>query len=124
MNLSAVRVFVRDLAAAENFYARSMGLRLTGGAPGLGYCVFHAGQANFIVECVPHDAPQEDQVLVGRFTGVSFEVPDIATTHRDLVARGVHFTGAPEPQSWGGVLATLRDPEGNELQIVQVKRAV
>lgn len=124
MNLSAVRVFVRDLAAAESFYSRDLGLKLRGGGGGFGYCVFDAGQANLIVESVPHDAPQEDQVLVGRFTGVSFAVPDIEAAHRELVSRGVHFTGAPEHQSWGGVLATFRDPEGNQLQIVQVKCAV
>jgi catechol 2,3-dioxygenase-like lactoylglutathione lyase family enzyme len=32
---------------------------------------------------------------------------------------GVAFTGLPEQQSWGGILATLRDPAGNELQLVQ-----
>jgi lactoylglutathione lyase len=31
----------------------------------------------------------------------------------------VHFTGLPEKQQWGGVLATMQDPAGNELQLVQ-----
>lgn len=44
-----------------------------------------------IVESVPPDAPRDDQVLIGRFTG----------------------------QAWGGILATFRDPEGNEMQIFQ-----
>jgi uncharacterized glyoxalase superfamily protein PhnB len=37
----------------------------------------------------------------------------------ELSALGVAFTGLPEQQDWGGILATLRDPAGNELQLVQ-----
>jgi lactoylglutathione lyase len=29
------------------------------------------------------------------------------------------FKGVPEKQFWGGTLVTLRDPAGNEVQIVQ-----
>jgi uncharacterized glyoxalase superfamily protein PhnB len=72
-----------------------------------------------VVEVVADDAPEEDRVLVGRFTGLSFTVQDIGEKHRHLVALGVPFTGAPEKQFWGGILATLQDPSGNELQIVQ-----
>jgi uncharacterized glyoxalase superfamily protein PhnB len=50
---------------------------------------------------------------------LSFTVQDIETKHQELAARGVRFTGLPEKQSWGGILATLQDPSGNELQIVQ-----
>jgi uncharacterized glyoxalase superfamily protein PhnB len=39
--------------------------------------------------------------------------------YRELAAAGVEFSGEPEKQFWGGILATLRDPAGNELQIVQ-----
>ena len=72
-----------------------------------------------MVEAVADDAPEEDRVLVGRFTGLSFTVKDVREKHRELVSLGVPFTGAPEKQFWGGILATLQDPSGNELQIVQ-----
>jgi len=36
-----------------------------------------------------------------------------------VVGMSVRFPGAPEAQSWGGLLATLRDPAGNEIQLVQ-----
>ncbi len=74
---------------------------------------------DLVVETVAGDAPEEDRVLVGRFTGLSFTVPDVAAKHRELAARGVPFSGPPESQQWGGRLATLGDPSGNELQIVQ-----
>jgi predicted enzyme related to lactoylglutathione lyase len=120
MKLGAARVFVRDLAVAEAFYARVLGLPLRAGGWAHGYCVFDAGQVDLVVEAVPEDAPPKDQALVGRFTGLSFTVDDIEARHRELSASGVHFTGAPAAQPWGGTLATLRDPAGNELQLVQM----
>jgi uncharacterized glyoxalase superfamily protein PhnB len=56
---------------------------------------------------------------VGRFTGLSFAVEDIAATHARLVAADVPFAGPPQKQFWGGTLATLTDPAGNQLQLVQ-----
>jgi uncharacterized glyoxalase superfamily protein PhnB len=46
---------------------------------------------------------------------VSLQVPDIFTTYKELVKRGVEFVDPPEKQPWGGVLAHLRDPDGNIL---------
>ena len=119
MKLHTARVFVRDLAEAKSFYHEKLGLELTAGNIAHGYCVFSAGTTQLVVESVPTDAPPSDQMLVGRFSGLSFTVADVYEKHRELVAAGVTFTGEPEKQFWGGTLATLRDPAGNELQIVQ-----
>jgi len=123
MNLSTARVFVRDLPAAHAFYGATLGLPVQAGGPDAGFCVFGAGNCQLVVEPVPPEAPQDEQVLVGRFTGLSFTVPDIDAKHRELVARGVQFSGTPERQFWGGTLVTLRDPAGNELQLVQMPHA-
>ena len=119
MNLSAARVFVRNIAEAKRFYAECLGLPLQVDGSEYGYCVFSAGQTDLVVELVGPDAPQDDQVLVGRFTGLSFAVDDIDAKHRQLVATGVRFSGGPEKQVWGGWLATFRDTGGNDLQLVQ-----
>jgi catechol 2,3-dioxygenase-like lactoylglutathione lyase family enzyme len=108
MNLNTARIFVRDITRAREFYAQQLGLKLNAADLARGYCVFNAGNCELVVEAVAPDAPADEQALVGRFTGLSF-----------LVTRGVVFTGAPQRQFWGGTLATLRDPDGNELQIVQ-----
>lgn len=79
-----------------------------------------AGAVSLVVEGVPSDAPAADRTLAGRFTGLSFAVPDAHATYRELTAKGVVFSGAPERQPWGGTLATLLDPSGNALQIVQL----
>ena len=119
MELNTARVFVKDIAAAKRFYSGKLGLPVKADGSEHGYCVFKAGKTELVIEAVPDDAPDEDRVLVGRFTGLSFTVENASEKHRELVALGVPFTGAPEKQSWGGILATLQDPSGNELQIVQ-----
>jgi predicted enzyme related to lactoylglutathione lyase len=119
MNLNTARVFVKDIATARQFYAEKLALPLKMDASEYGYCVFSAGNTELVVETVADEAPDDEQMLVGRFTGLSFTVQDIEHKHRELMMRGVHFTGLPEMQLWGGILATMQDPAGNELQIVQ-----
>jgi len=123
MNLGTARVFVRDLPSAHAFYGQALGLRLQAGSPVSGYCVYAAGSCQLVVEAVAVDAPQDEQVLVGRLTGLSFTVEDIQAEYRNLSRKGVVFTGTPERQAWGGTLATPRDPAGNELQLVQYANA-
>ena len=61
--------------------------------------------------------------LLGRYVGVSLPVPDIEALYKDLVGLGVEFLGPPETQPWGGVLAHLKDPEGNTLTLLGSSRA-
>lgn len=119
LNLNTARIFVRDITRAREFYAGTLGLKVNAHNLAQGYCVLSAGNCELVLEAVAFDAPAEEQRLVGRFTGLSFQVPSVHVAHQDFVTRGVVFTGPPERQSWGGTLATLQDPDGNELQIVQ-----
>lgn len=123
MNLSSARVFVKEQSSAHRFYSETLGLQAIAGDPEAGFSVFNAGHAQLVVEVVPPDAPGDEQVLVGRFTGLSFAVPDLLAEYQRLVSKGVHFTGPPERQFWGGTLATFRDPAGNEFQLVQYQGA-
>jgi predicted enzyme related to lactoylglutathione lyase len=120
MELNTARVFVRDLVAAKQFYEEKLSLPLKVDGSAYGYCVSKSGSVELVIESVPDDAPEEDKVLVGRFTGLSFKVQDAAAKHQQLQALGVPFTGMPERQFWGGILATMQDPSGNELQICQL----
>jgi predicted enzyme related to lactoylglutathione lyase len=124
MNLSTARVFVNDLQAAKRFYEQTLGLPLKADGGAYGYCVFAAGNCELVIETVNADADADDVAMIGRFTGLSFRVDDIAATHASLQARGVSFASSPERQAWGGIIATLRDPAGNQLQIVQYPSAV
>ena len=113
-SVSAVRIFVDDIARARHFYRDVLALRETSATPE--WAVFDLDGKNIIVEMVPPDDPEHD--LVGRLLAVSFEVDDIDAVYRTLKAKGVVFEGPPEKQSWGGTLAFPRDPDGNILTLV------
>lgn len=119
MQLAAARVFVRDIAVARDFYEKRLGLDLGHDGTDEGFCRFDTGQVQLVVELVTPDESPEDQATVGRFTGLSFGVDDLVATHAAFVKQGVRFSSPPEQQPWGGWVATLVDPDGNELQLVQ-----
>jgi catechol 2,3-dioxygenase-like lactoylglutathione lyase family enzyme len=119
MQLSAVRIFVRNLREAVAFYQTNFEWPAIADDPSAGYHVFDVGGVYLVIEPVTLDAPEGEQALVGRFTGISFRVDDVANVHARMRANGVVFTGEPEKQVWGGVIATLRDPAGNEIQLVE-----
>ena len=123
MRLFAARLFVRDLTSALEFYSGKLNLTLLAGSEELGYLVLDAGSIQLVVEGVSLDAPEEEQELIGRFSGLSFVVTDISKAVNELAGRGVLFMHEPEEQSWGGLLATFIDSAGNELQLVQYKDA-
>jgi predicted enzyme related to lactoylglutathione lyase len=112
MKLNAVRLWVDDMGAARVFYETTLGLRaLWDHGPAVGYDL----GAALIVEL---DDGEEDEPLVGRFTGVSLEVADIAAAYAALMAKGVEFLQPPETMPWGGALAHFKDPAGNVLTLV------
>ena len=123
MELNTARVFVTDLAKARSFYETTLALPLKIDGESYGFCVFRPGGMDLVIESVPADAPDDDRILVGRFTGLSFTVPDIHSKYAELLAKGVSFSGEPELQAWGGTLATFVDPAGNGLQLVQSRAA-
>lgn len=111
--IGAVRIFVRDLAAARAFYADV--LKLPERVDGDAFSAFRLAGVDIVVEVATDD--QED--MVGRFTGFSFAVEDIDGTLSELQRAGVKILGDAEKQFWGGILAHIADPEGNELTLVQ-----
>lgn len=114
--IEAVRLFTRSMERAGAFYADTLGL--TPIVRDEAFAVFETGQAKLVLECCDPDDPEAD-ALVGRFAGISFTVPDIAASVDALRAKGVITEGPPERQDWGGVLAHVRDPDGNVLTLVQ-----
>lgn len=119
MKLSAVRLYVHRLDRAHDFYARRLGLPLRVDGRAQGWLVFALGDVDLVVEAVPPDAPEDEQVLIGRHTGLSFAVGDIHARQSALAAQGVPFPSTPALQAWGGWLTTFEDPDGNQLQLVQ-----
>jgi catechol 2,3-dioxygenase-like lactoylglutathione lyase family enzyme len=115
--LSVERVFVTDWARAVRFYTETVGIPAVVRHDAAGWAQLDTGPGQLALERVdPGD--DEGRALVGRFVGVSLAVPDVELAYRRLRDRGVEFPGPPEKQSWGGVLAHFRDPDGNVITLV------
>jgi catechol 2,3-dioxygenase-like lactoylglutathione lyase family enzyme len=105
MQISYVNVFVADLEKATEFYRDKLGLHLQFSSPEHGYASFAAGSVRLGVALPGTDHAE----LVGRHTGVGFEVADLEAEHRRLSGLGVRFTMPPTRQPWGGFMAMIAD---------------
>jgi lactoylglutathione lyase len=113
----AIRVFVRDWRRALAFYHETLGIPIRFESEDLGWAQLDTGECSLAVERLEPGDPEAGE-LIGRDVGVSLQVEDIHATHQRLLSRGVEFVGAPEREAWGGVLAHLRDPEGNTITLL------
>jgi catechol 2,3-dioxygenase-like lactoylglutathione lyase family enzyme len=113
-------VAITDRERSRAFYADLLGLPLTGEDPFA--LTFDAGGTMLRLALVEQLQPQG-------FTVLGWIVPDIATTARDLTARGVEFKryGFMEQDAlgiWtapgGARVAWFPDPDGNTLSITQL----
>lgn len=115
--LFVVRVWVTDWERAIHFYTETLGIPVGYRSDELGWAQLETGEAQLALERVAPD-DEEGLAYVGRYVGVSLQVADIDGLHQKLVARGVEFVSPPTAQPWGGVLAHLRDPDGNTLTLL------
>ena len=107
LNVGYVNVFVSDFDRAVDFYSNILGLKLAMREDNFGYASFEAGPVSLAV------AHTDDTSLMGRHTGIGFLVADIDITYDELVAKGVEFDMPATKQPWGGILALMKDPDGN-----------
>ena len=115
--LHTVRLYVGDFAAGYAFYAETLGLAVKAGGPEGPFALFDVGGAQLALERMAPNHPAYGE-LVGRFSGISLMVPNLAALHDELVTKGVEFMAPPQKQSWGGGIAHLRDPAGNIVSLV------
>jgi catechol 2,3-dioxygenase-like lactoylglutathione lyase family enzyme len=84
-----------------------------------------AGSANLFVFATRQSNPPPVARELGLFGNppgidhVSLTVTDVDALYSTLQAAGVRFSGLPEDQSWGARMVSLKDPDGNNLYLLQ-----
>lgn len=53
---------------------------------------------------------------------INFEVVDIGAAFDRLIGHGAPPIRPPSPESWGGLVATSADPDGNIIQLLEFPR--
>jgi catechol 2,3-dioxygenase-like lactoylglutathione lyase family enzyme len=111
---------VPDLAKAREFYADTLGLRVSGDEQAGALTLHLAGGRDVLVYIKPDHAP-------ATYTILNFPVDDVEGTVDALTARGVRFEqydGIEQDDKGinrgeGPLIAWFRDPAGNILSIIE-----
>ena len=115
MDVQALTVMIGSEQPEElaRFYGEVLQLPAV---PGYRDPVFRAGGASLRI--IQHTAVQGRNVQPGRIQ-LNLFVADVQAEFQRLHAQGVRFVREPERESWGGIVATMEDPDGNFVQIIQ-----
>ena len=100
------------------FYGETLGLEEIGGYPERGIVFFRIGTIG--IELIANEQAQSGQR--GGWGHVALEVVDVDATVTELQRRGVAFHVLPKDfpdDAPDARIAFFRDPDGNELQLVQ-----
>lgn len=128
MKMSSVRLLVRDFDACFDFYAETMGFKVTWGKKGEAYASFDVGGVNsnfalFKLELnndflgIPN-GPLDPNLKVEDKVMISFASDDVDATCEALKNKGVTIIAEPtDMPGWGMRCAQLRDPEGHLIEI-------
>ena len=109
-----VIIWTENLERLLEFYRDTLGLTPHSVRPD--FVAFRWGRMRLSIGThsrVKGPSTEPDRVMV------NLGVTDIHALHRKLEAKGVLFSRPPEQEHWGGWVATLSDPDGNTLQLMQ-----
>ena len=91
----AVRIFVSDWARALEFYSKTLEMPIAFADESMGWAELGTEGTHLALERAAPDDPESAE-HVGRFLGVSLQVPSVAECYAELRARGVEFLAPPE----------------------------
>ena len=118
MEVLQSRVLLRpaDLDAALDFYEDRLGLSRyrDWGEDGTGGVVFFLGGGYLELTEGDDDTPAPAGVRLW------LQVADVTATCDELASRGVTIDEEPAEQPWGLVEATIHDPDGLEIVLVEI----
>ena len=120
--ISAITLFVEDLAAAKRFYGEAFGLPIT--YEDDASAVFNFG--NTLINLLKSsEAPEliEPAAVAPRDAGsrmqLTITVDDVDALCADLTARGVELLNGPIDRPWGIRTASFMDPAGHIWEIAK-----
>lgn len=110
--LTNITIPVSDLKEAVNFYEKTLGLKKQ--FEWSTYVIFDCG-IELAFEPGGKKGEKEDSAYI------FLSVDDLDREYQRLVDKGVKFSSPPKDEHWGGRTASLIDPDGNRVVLVQYK---
>jgi len=120
-----VGIAVTDLKRSIAFYEKLGFIKGQDYEAGVTGCTMTAGSAVLFLFQTRQPDPQavkREPILAQNPPGldhISFVVEDVNTMYTELKAKGIAFFGEPADQEWGARLVGFKDPDGNNLYLLQ-----
>lgn len=125
MEISNIRLLVKDFDACFDFYKNKLGLKASWGNLGEDYASFDVGipsglslyKTDLMATAIgnshlPHTENTREKIAV------IFKVPDVDKVYNKLIKNEVSFINEPANMGgWGMRVVHLRDPENNLIEI-------
>jgi catechol 2,3-dioxygenase-like lactoylglutathione lyase family enzyme len=104
--------------AMERFYVQLLPDRVRHRRPGFVNFEWPEGRLTVTVHSDVSDVSCEPARVI-----VNLETADIDREHRRAVGAGALSVRPPERESWGGMVCTFADPDGNLIQLMQFEES-
>jgi len=116
-----ITIYVRDLERSIRFYVDQLGFNLVFDSPvGDGRFVVVGPPDGSAVLCFAPVRPDSDEYhSIRRTAPIVFLTENVVARYNEWRARGVAFVEPPYNPVWGGLYASLEDPDGNSLKLVE-----
>ena len=118
--VSAITLFVEDLAATKAFYLEVFGLPVHYEDEASAVFRFENTLINLLARTEASELIDPAQVAgpeAGARMQFTIQVEDVDATGRELIARGVELLNGPIDRPWGIRTASFRDPAGHIWEI-------
>ncbi len=112
-----IAIFTSNFTRVRDFYVDTLGLPMVGAFEGRN--IVFVGVGSTAIEIVESAGERADN---GGWRHLALEVPDIDAAYQELTAKGIAFHETPRdfpPEAPRVRIAFFRDPDGNELELVQ-----
>ncbi len=116
-----VTIYVRDVDRSIRFYVDQLGFNLIFDSPvgGGRFVAVGPPDGSAVFALAPVQPDSEAYRSIGRSAPVVFLTENVVATYEEWCKRGVQFQEPPHKPVWGGLFASLEDPDGNSLKLVE-----
>tara|TARA_B100001750_G_C15516182_1_gene607397 strand:- start:2074 stop:2436 length:363 start_codon:yes stop_codon:yes gene_type:complete len=114
--LAGIIISTHNFAQMKSFYTNTLGLKIS--RQKKNQLTFKHENFKFIITThskVIGQAKDPHRIMI------NFLVKDIQSEYLRLKQKNVSFLRMPEKEHWNGWIATLTDPDGNIIQLLQMK---
>ena len=116
-----ITIYVRDLERSIRFYVEQLGFNLVFDSLVAGgrFVVVGPPDGSAVLCFAPVNPDSDAYQSIRRTAPIVFLTENVVARYNEWQSRGVAFTEQPYKPAWGGLYASLEDPDGNALKLVE-----